>query len=58
MEYYLSLSNVNIIDIDNDNIMEILVEIPKYEGEPSVSLLKYKNNELTGKKNIHCSLLP
>lgn len=58
VEYYLSLSNVNIIDIDNDNIMEILVEIPKYEGEPSVSLLKYKNNELLGKKNIHCSLLP
>lgn len=57
-EYYLSLDNVNIIDVDNDGVMEILVEIPKYEGEPSVSLLKYKNSELTGKKNIECSLLP
>lgn len=57
-EYYLSLENVNIVDIDNDGVMEILVEIPKYEGEPSVSLLKYKNNELTGKTNIECSLLP
>lgn len=57
-EYYLSLDNVNIIDVDNDGTMEILVEIPKYEGEPSVSLLKYKNNELSGKTNIECSLLP
>lgn len=57
-EYYLSLSNVNILDVDNDGVMEILVEIPKYEGEPSVSLLKYKNSQLTGKTNIECSLLP
>lgn len=57
-EYYLSLENLNIIDIDNDGVMEILLEIPKYEGEPSVSILKYKNNELIGKTNIECSLLP
>ena len=57
-EYYLSLDNINILDIDNDNLMEILIEIPKYEGEPSVNLLKYKNGELTGKTNIECSLLP
>ncbi len=57
-EYYLSLDNVNILDVDNDGVMEILIEIPKYEGEPSVSILKYKNSELTGKTNIECSLLP
>lgn len=57
-EYYLSLDNVNIIDIDSDGTMEILIEIPSYEGEPSVSILKYKNNELKGKTNIECSLLP
>lgn len=57
-EYYLSLENVNILDVDNDGVMEILVEIPKYEGVPSVSILKYKNSELTGKTNIECSLLP
>lgn len=57
-EYYLTLSNVNIIDIDNDGTMEILVEIPVYEGEPSISLLKYKNGELRGNTNIECSLLP
>lgn len=58
IEYYLSLDNVNVIDVDNDGVMEILVEIPKYEGEPSVSILKYKNSELSGKTNIECSLLP
>lgn len=57
-EYHLSLDNVEVIDIDNDGIMEILVEIPKYEGDPSISILKYKNGELSGDKNIECSLLP
>ncbi len=57
-EYYLSISNVQIIDVDNDGIMEVLVEIPYYEGEPDVSILKYKNGELQGKTNIECSLLP
>lgn len=56
--YYLSISNVQIVDIDNDNVMEVLVEIPKYEGEPAVSLIKYKNGELQGDTNIECSLLP
>lgn len=57
-EYHLSLSNVEIIDVDNDGIMEILIEIPRYEGDPSISLLKYKNGDLSGDKNIECSLLP
>ena len=57
-EYHLSLDNIEVIDIDNDGIMEILVEIPKYEGDPSISLLKYKNGELSGDTNIECSLLP
>jgi hypothetical protein len=57
-EYHLSLSNLNVADVDNDGVMEILVEIPHYEGEPSISLIKYKNGELSGKTNIACSLLP
>lgn len=56
--YYLSINNVQIVDIDNDNVMEILVEIPKYEGEPDISLVKYKNGEVQGTTNIECSLLP
>lgn len=57
-EYHLSLSNVEVADIDNDGIMEILIELPRYEGDPSISLLKYKNGELQGDTNIECSLLP
>ena len=57
-EYYLSISNIEVIDVDNDGIMEILIEIPKYEGDPTISLLKYKNGELQGKTEIECSLLP
>lgn len=57
-EYYLSLEHVNIIDVNNDNIMEILVELPKYEGNPSVSIVQYQNSECMGDTNIACSLLP
>ncbi len=57
-EYHLSLSNLEIIDIDNDGIMEILIELPRYEGDPTISLLKYKNGELQGETDIECSLLP
>lgn len=56
-EYYLTISNVEVLDVDNDGIMEILVEIPHSTGDPTVSLLKYKNGELQGKTSIECSLL-
>lgn len=56
-EYYLSISNVEIIDVDNDGIMEIVLEIPHATGNPTISLLKYNNGELSGKTNIECSLL-
>ena len=55
--YYLSIENVDILDIDNDGVMEILVEIPHATGDSSVSLLKYNNGKLTGKTGIECSLL-
>lgn len=55
--YYLSISNLDIIDVDNDGIMEILLEIPHATGNSTVSLLKFKNGELLGKQNIKCSLL-
>ena len=56
-EYYLSINNIELIDVDNDGIMEIVVEIPHADGEPTVSLLKYKNGELSGKTGIECSLI-
>lgn len=57
-EYYLSISNIEIIDIDNDGIMEILIELPTSDGAATkISLLKYKNGELQGTTNIECSLV-
>ena len=56
-EYYLSISNIETIDVDNDGIMEIVLEIPHATGEPTVSLLKYNNGVLSGKTGIECSLL-
>lgn len=56
-EYYLSLNNIETIDVDNDGIMEIVLEIPHATGNPTVSLLKYNNGELQGKTGIECSLL-
>lgn len=56
-EYYLSINNVEVIDVDNDGIMEIMVEIPQPTGDPTISLLKYNNGNLAGKTNIACSLL-
>ena len=39
-EYYLSISNVQIADVDNDGVMELLIEIPHSQGEPTISLIK------------------
>lgn len=57
-EYYLSISNIEVIDVDNDGIMEILIELPTSDGTtPKISLLKYKSGELQGTTNIECSLV-
>ena len=56
-EYYLSINNIETIDVDNDGIMEIVLEIPHATGDPTVSLLKYNNGVLSGKSNIDCSFL-
>lgn len=56
--YYLSYNNVEVIDIDNDGIMEILIELPTKDVIPSqISVLKYKNGDLTGKTDIYCTLV-
>ena len=56
--YYLSYNNLEIIDIDNDGIMEILIEMPTKDVVPSeISILKYKNGELSGKTDIACTLV-
>ena len=56
--YYLSYNNIEILDIDNDGIMEILFEVPTTNPTPSqISLLKYKNGEVSGTTDYNCSLI-
>ena len=56
--YYLSYSNIEVLDIDNDGIMEILFELPTSSTtSKQVSLLKYKNGDLTGETDVICSLV-
>ena len=56
--YYLSYNNIEILDIDNDGIMEILFEVPTTNSVPSqISLLKYKNGDLSGTTDLVCSLI-
>lgn len=55
--YYLSYNNIEVLDIDNDGIMEIIFEVPTTSSTPSqVSLVKYKNGEITGETDYTCSL--
>lgn len=54
---FLSLDDVEYIDIDNDNIMEIIIKIPTYEGT-KLSILKYKNNKIDGETNFQASVMP
>jgi len=56
--YYLSYSNIEVLDVDNDGIMEIIFEIPTTNPVPSeISLLKYKNGDLSGTIDYVCSLI-
>ena len=54
---FLSLEMVEYIDIDNDGIMEIIIDVPVYEGT-QISILKYSNNKVEGEANLQASVLP
>lgn len=54
---FLSLDDVEYIDIDDDGIMEIIVEVPTYEGV-KISILKYLNGMIKGETNLKASVCP
>lgn len=54
---FLSINDVEYIDIDNDDIMEIIIEIPTYEGK-EISILKYNKGNIEGEVNYKASVLP
>ena len=54
---FLSLNDVDYIDVDNDAIMEIIIKIPTYEGT-KISIVKYEKGKVKGEINYQASLLP
>ena len=52
---FLSLKDVDYIDLDNDGIMEILIKIPQYEGS-QLSILKYNKGKIDGKTNLEVNV--
>jgi len=60
MDYktFLTLDDVEYIDIDNDGKMEILIYIPAYESGPQVSVIKYNNGKIEGDTNYKASVEP
>lgn len=52
---FMSLDDVEYIDIDNDGIMEIIIRVPVYEGT-SISVIKYNNGTVEGETNIKVNI--
>ena len=52
---FLSLKDVDYIDLDNDGIMEILIKVPQYEGS-QLSILKYNKGKIDGKTNLEVNV--
>ena len=48
---FLGLDRVEYIDIDNDGIMEIIIDVPTYEGT-KVSIVKYCNGIYAGASDL------
>ncbi len=55
--YVFDIDDVECIDIDSDGKMEILIDLPSWEGF-NYSLLKYDNGKIEGKVDYKASLEP
>lgn len=54
---FISLDDVDYIDIDNDEIIEMIIKIPTYEGT-KIDIIKYNRGNIEGETNIKASVLP
>ena len=54
---FLSLDDVDYIDIDNDEIMEIIIKVPTYEGT-QISVVKYNEGKIEGETDVKASVVP
>lgn len=55
--FVFDIDDVECIDIDNDGKMEVLIELPSWEGF-KYSLLKYDNGKIEGKVDYKASIEP
>lgn len=56
-EQYLQLEDVIYVDIDNDNNMEILLNLPSYDSSV-LSIYKYNNNKIDGEIDYKVNIEP
>ena len=54
---FITLDDVEYIDLDNDGKMEIVIDLPTYEVTKLISL-KYSNDKLEGTTDLKPSLIP
>lgn len=54
---FLSLNDVEYVDIDNDGIMEVIINVPTYEGS-KISIIEYNNGNIEGETDLIASVLP
>lgn len=54
---FLSLNDVEYVDIDNDGIMEVIINVPTYEGT-KISIIEYNNGNIEGETDLIASVLP
>lgn len=52
---FLSIDDVEYIDIDKDGIIEIIIDVPVYEGD-KISIVKYNNGKLEGQTDVKATL--
>lgn len=56
-EVVLTFANIACVDLDNDNIMEIIIDVPIWEGK-EVDIIKYNKGKIDGEINYQASIRP
>ena len=54
---FITLDDIEYIDIDNDGIMEMIINVPTYDGT-KISIVKYQNGEIEGDVDVQASVSP
>lgn len=52
------LTSVDFFDIDRDGNMEILINLPEWEGRGKVSIVRYENGKILGETDVEASIKP